>query len=466
LLETEPGIFVYVTSPSKTSNAKETRGKMEKGRESSINRSLSPLDSVPKSEALLLHHFATSASKITSCHAAIQSSFCSLLLPMAHSYPPLLSALLTLSLIHRKTLFNPSVTSSHYPQSDFNDNEVMALKASSITQLRSEILLPTQRQDIRNAVLATALTLCMCEIHSGADQPRSWRLHLEGAKAILSSSQARGLPSSSPTNSDPNSQAGLLERWFTSIEALAATSSKGLRAGDLPPANLGSVGGEKGCHDGEGVEGEGEGEEVWLDDYFGFSTDLVPVFKEIGASAWERRSILDKRNRGEVPLLSEEDLLTEALALESRLTTMIRRDRETKARFYPGVRERLEEDVLREFGLCNEAYQHAALLFIYRRVMGVEREDERVQGAVRRILECVNGIEPREGLSPYIVLTMPLFTAGREVIGSDREIIRSKMRELGQHLRLKNVWRSLEILEAGWRGGTDADEGDCDFIPY
>jgi len=85
--------------------------------------------------------------------------------------------------------------------------------------------------------------------------------------------------------------------------------------------------------------------------------------------------------------------------------------------------------------------------------MLLERADVRVQGCVERILGCVDGIKPREGLSPYIVLTMPLFAAGRGALGEERERVRIAMRGLGSRLRLRNVWRSLEILEEGWERG-------------
>jgi Fungal specific transcription factor domain len=296
---------------------------------------------------------------------------------------------------------------------------------------------------MRDAVLATALTLCMCEIHSRADLPRSWRLHLEGAKAILST-----LPTTSSSRpTDPNSQTGLLERWYTSIEALAAISSKGLRAGDLPPITSPSP---------ETPIFEAAKGEVFLDDYFGFSTDLVEAFKEIGAAAWERKSLSSpSASESAHAILSEEDMDLEAQNLEQCIMDMIARDSTAPPNFYPGVKEKLSDEVVREFYLCNEAYQHSALLHIYRRVMLLERTDFRVQGCVKRILECVSGIRQRAGLSPYIVLTMPLFTAGREALGEDREEVRCALRGLGEWLRLRNVWRSLEFLEEGWERGDE-----------
>jgi hypothetical protein len=310
---------------------------------------------------------------------------------------------------------------------------------------------------MRDAILATALTLCMCEIHSGADVPRSWRLHLEGANAILSSLT----PSTSiSTPAAPNSQTGLLERWYTSIAALAAISSKGLRAGDLQPASSPAPPTSSfldiDIDRGEGVGGGGK-EEVFLDDYFGFSTDLVDAFKEIGALAWERRALFSSPHSAHATVLSEEDLLAEARSLELRILGMLSRDAAPPPVFYPGVKEQLSKDVIKEFYLSNEAYQHSALLHIYRRVMFLDKMDERVQGCVERVLGCVEGIEKRGGLSPYIVLTMPLFTAGREAVGGDRERVRGLMGALARETGLRNVWRSLEFLESGWeRDGSGA----------
>jgi hypothetical protein len=359
---------------------------------------------------------------------------------MAISYPPLLSALMALSAIHRNSLYT---TSSTYIQ---QSNEIICLKVSSITQLRFDLLTQAQPQ-MRDAILATALTLCMCEIHSGADLPRSWRLHLEGAKAIVSSLTTSS--SSAPTN--PNSQTGLLERWFTSIEALAAISSKGLRAGNLSPAVSPSP---------DTPMLDSADQEVFLDDYFGFSTDLVDAFKEIGAAAWERRTLSLSASSSASPILSAEDLETEAWSLEQSVKAMIARDSVNPPKFYASVREKLNDEVVREFYLCNEAYQHSALLHIYRRVMLLDRMDGKVQACVKRILDCVDGIRPQAGLSPYIVLTMPLFTSGREALGEDRERVRRAMRELGERLRLRNVWRSLEFLEEGWERAYEP-QGTC-----
>jgi hypothetical protein len=403
-------------------------------------------------ERLLLHHFAHEASRITSCHPRIQSDFCQLLLPMALSYRPLLSALMALSAIHRNSLYTPrsltSSSSSTFLSSPIastpEGDAVISLKTSSISQLRRELLQPSSEFGMRDTVLATVLTLCMCEIHSGADQPRSWRLHLEGAKAILSS---HGNSSRKVEARDAPIHDGLLGRWYTSIAALAAISDGGLKAGQLSPASSGYP------YTATGVVSQENESEVYLDDYFGFSTDLAQVFIEIGALAHERRS-LSCPSPSHVSL-SDADLELEATALESHILSMITRDFTQSPKFFPGVREQLRPETIQEFQLCNEAYQNTALLHIYRRVLLLEKNDEKVQDSVKRVLECVRGITPQCGLSPYIVLNVPLFTAGRDAIGDDRDAIRGHLIELAQMTGLRNIKRGLEILESMWGSGQE-----------
>ena len=426
-------------------------------------RSLSPMDSSSPSEQLLLHHFANEASRVTSCHPLIQSSFNSILLPMATSYPPLLSALLTLSLIHRTSLSPPPSSSFNTDQS--LEDSIIGLKAMSITKLRSSLLpSSTSLQDEHhaNGILATALTLCMCEIRTGGDIPRSWRLHFEGASAILS----QYATSRSTGQFDPNSTSGLLKRWYDSVEALAAITSKGLRAGRISSPSLVSSSTMQCDIDMTASEEQAQmpdlaGEQIFLDDYYGFCTDLVQTFKEIGAAAWERRSLYLSTGPSTSPsalthpILSSSDLDNEAESLEQTVKEMLSRDATTPPRFYPGIREKLTPDLVREFYKCNEAYQYTALLYIYRRVQQLDKKDDKVQWCVKNILSCAGEIRPRNGLSPYIVLVPPLFAAGQEAFGDDRETVRVRMREFCDILKLKNVRRSLEVLECGWENGVD-----------
>jgi hypothetical protein len=201
-------------------------------------------------------------------------------------------------------------------------------------------------------------------------------------------------------------------------------------------------------------------EDVYLDDYFGFSTDLVETFKEIGAAAWERRSLNSDASRVQ-SLLTERDLEDEANNLETTVYNMINRDAASPPKFYPGIRDQLDEEGVAEFYRCNEAYQYTALVHIFRNVSQLPITDPKIQFSVKKILYCVRGIQPRGGLSPYIVLTMPLFTAGREALGDDREEVRRAMTRLGDELKLRNFRKSLEYLERHWAVGSAVDEVNC-----
>jgi hypothetical protein len=108
------------------------------------------------------------------------------------------------------------------------------------------------------------------------------------------------------------------------------------------------------------------------------------MFKEIAAAAWERRILssnsplaLDSESEAmRVHVnLSEEDLTTEVCDLELRVLDTMARD---PPPFYPGVQEKLDEEVRMEFYLCNEAYQGGAM-----EPIDVEFTDPEDDGCVR-----------------------------------------------------------------------------------
>ena len=121
--------------------------------------------------------------------------------------------------------------------------------------------------------------------------------------------------------------------------------------------------------------------------------------------------------------------------------------------FYPGVKEKLSEESIREFMLCNEAFQHTALIHIHRRVRKVPASSPEVQYSVKRILACTSQIVPRSGLSPWVMLTTPLFTGGCEALGEDRDAFKQLLTSLHNTTRIPNVLQSLEFLEKYWAHG-------------
>ena len=146
--------------------------------------------------------------------------------------------------------------------------------------------------------------------------------------------------------------------------------------------------------------------------------------------------------------------------LEGAIFTIMERENNLEPVFYPGVVERLTPQAIREYSLCNQAYQQTALIYVRWQLRGLSRDTPNIQHSVRKIIECASAITPSYGLSPAIVLTTPLFTAGFEALGEDREAIRRLLNQLYGLLKIRNIKLALEILEAFWADeNTNGDLG-------
>jgi hypothetical protein len=202
---------------------------------------------------------------------------------------------------------------------------------------------------------------------------------------------------------------------------------------------------------------EAHPDERYLDIYTAYSTDLNVAFKEIGAAAWERRRINEEGDKA--TLLSNNDLDEESKWLEFSVCNMIGR-----SAFRPSDLQVLSHSEIEEFQACDETYQATALIHILRRVQQLPRSDLRVQEHVKRILRCASKIKPTDGLSPWVMLTTPLFTAGCEALGSDRDVVRRLLHEMFELLRIRNIERALEILEMNWAQNLDNDDNDWETL--
>lgn len=380
-----------------------------------------PFWSLSNEQKMLLHHFIHDASQITACHSGMQNDICRMLIPMALQTPSLLHATTALSAIHLQAVNNRSENVKAMP-------DIARFMALSLEHFRRELQDPASRGS--EALLATARTLCLAEIHSGAVHPNSWRAHIEGAKVLMR------------TVEQNNAGGGYgfrwyLDRWYRSIVSLTALTANG------PPI-------------GEHASVEMEGSPDYLDDYWGFTVHLSAIFREIGAAAWQQR--LDEQ-----PLDPAGTKPDEASRLELSVRRLMAHTASSTPTFYPGVEDGLTSDCVREFMLCNEAFQHSALIQIQRRLRRTPSSSVAVQASVRRILECTMQIGPSSGLSPWVMLTTPLFIAGCEAHGEQREQARALLSMLHDTIRVPNVLQSLKFLEQYWREQME-EEGWCQYL--
>lgn len=444
--EYSPGEFVYTTNPGGGSSATNGNGNgngSSNSRESSsppanlpLTRPVDPFSSLSSEHKSLLHHFIHDASQITACHSGMQTDICKMLIPMALQTPSLLYATTALSAIHLQAVNNRSETVKSAP-------EIARFMALSLEHFRNELQNPSTRGS--DALLATARTLCLAEIHSGAIHPNSWRAHIEGARVLMGTTAGSGGESAEGFR-------WYLYRWYRSIVSLTALTGNG------PP--IGGVVADQQAES-NAIPPEDPSPD-YLDDYWGFTVHLSAIFRGIGAAAWRRhqnRSLMGGDAIGE-----DISVQNDASSLESSVHHLMDRGAGSLPTFYPGVAEALSPACINEFILCNEAFQHSALIQIHRRLRKTPTSSPAVQASVKRILECTEQIGPSSGLSPWVMLTTPLFIAGCEAREVDRERVRELLALLHDSIRVPNVLQSLKFLEQYWANQMDEEEDWSHFL--
>ncbi|CAI7672502.1 unnamed protein product [Penicillium manginii] len=349
--------------------------------------------------------------------------------------------------LHRYTLLN------ELPPQFMPEDLVASLIASSMRYLRRDLEKPGYPVQ---PLLHTIRTLCHCEIFSGRANS-SWRVHVNGAGAMFNEIASR------INFNESEYSFWLWSRWFWSIQALTATTEVG-KVSELASANS--------------VIQEGD-QTYFFDTYTGYSSDLNIVLMEIGLLIHrEEAAVLDTESTESTSAIEQKSDL-----LETSIKYMIRRDTEFGLKFPGKVLH--DPDMTVQFQACNTAYQYASLIHLYRRVNGLSSFSDEVQGCVRAILDSVSAITPVTTLSPWILLTTPIFTAGCEAVGQDRKLVKELLQELYFTLHIRNIIRALEILERRWeiydRSGSsitshidkymgeyidEIDSADLDFIPY
>ncbi|OQE16780.1 hypothetical protein PENSTE_c023G06002 [Penicillium steckii] len=372
-----------------------------------------PTSTLNPTSRLLLHHFITETSKISSS-AYIRDQICQTILPMTHQSDSLLYATMAFAALHRYTLLN------ELPAQFMPENLVANLIAFSMRCLRRDLETPGYPVQ---PLLHTIRTLCHCEIFSGRASS-SWRVHVNGAGAMFAEIASRRHLDESEYSF------WLWSRWFWSIQALSATTDAGKLSELAPSASY--------IDDGD--------QRYFFDTYTGYSSDLNIVLMEIG--------LLMHKDDVETLSLSEE----KSQCLEASIKYMIHRDTEFGLVLPDHIL--LDPNMTLQFQASNKAYQYSSLIHLYRRVRGLRSSSPEVQGCVRAILDSISAITPVTTLSPWILLTTPIFTAGCEAIGQDRKLVKELLQELYFTLHIRNIIRALEILERKWE-----DSDNLEYLP-
>ncbi|KKZ63838.1 hypothetical protein EMCG_01858 [[Emmonsia] crescens] len=369
----------------------------------------------------LLDHFISSTTRSLSCHRVVQQDFCAVLVPMALQTPYLLVSLLNLAATHRMSL-----------GLEQSSTELDLLNAASLNQLRNVLSQPKFHLD--DATIATTLTLCITEIVSHGRSPGSWRLHLQGAAAMISEHLKKV---QSPLDS-LSSATSLLWRWYFSMETVS------LLCGNLAVS--------PGSRAGLQIQNIFEHDEI--DDLAGFPSSLVPVFKNINRLAVESDySQIQYGNFNDTKATQlkqpNNSIIDQCHQIISEVNSMLTTAKEP--RFRPDVDSTLTSVHRGDFTALDETYHHVALLQLYRRVLNLPSSSPLVQSSVDQIIQRISSMHFLDEACPGVAVLQPLFSAGCEAYQeADRENIRGLLHRMRSRYGMGNVRSALGFLEELW----------------
>lgn len=391
-----------------------------------------------KVDRRLLNHFTVTVTRYMSLHQTMQDDFCSIMLPMALDTSHgthLLSALLGVAAIHQSTA------------GSFDDSTYLArLRCNSLQRLSLQEV--GQNAAVDEQSIATALTLCMGDILSGGEKPQSWRLHLRGAAAMMSSYLSDHPPESGNIL--------FLWRWWKSLEISAVLSGRPStmldRKTNLPL--LQSSGSD------------------YIDIFDGFSTKLLPVIEEVDMLNAERQAFQDLELRcGPAdPALTMLRLshLARCNAVAAKINVMmdspmadpisdqapspgLDRDRDQDQDTDSNLRSPDNLDPSSDFRQLNETYHLAVLLQLYQMVMNKPVTDAAVRQAVRRGVQCMRQITLYDCASPGVATLQPAFIFGCAAHDpEDRLFVKGWLDRMSQSYSLGNTNSARAFVEELW----------------
>ncbi|KAF4345117.1 cytochrome P450 monooxygenase 4ac1 [Fusarium beomiforme] len=390
-----------------------------------ISRPQRQISFLPPMAQYLFQFYLSETMRLTVPSSYAKAEICRFLVPMSLREPSLLYAVMAFAAVHLDAVGQLPGNSQRL---------VDSLHWASISHLRR--LLREDDSTSQAVALATTRTLCQAQIYGGT---ALWRVHLDGARAILQSSQS--------DNHDMNKSiesvnAEFLSSWFHNAEALASLSPAGIIGSQLTETH-------------QPVSG------VFFDIYGGVMSDLPALFKEVG-------SLLERKTVASAQLDPETDALVQGIHLR------LARDTAENMFIRTGIASSLPENDIQNYTLSNAGFLYMALLHLYAGIKLLPPFAAEVQFCVDQIIQCAHGMSRESGLSPRVLLVSPLFTAGLYAIGTARDQIRSALIDIGKWMKTRHLSKTLELLEKVWlqypgdteRAWERIQAVNIDFLPY
>ncbi|KAK1830471.1 Zn(2)-Cys(6) zinc finger domain protein [Podospora conica] len=380
----------------------------------------------------LLAHFTRDILASLSCHPSIHHDLGQGLVPAALESPQLMSACLALSaagFLSRGVL-------------EIDGLEVTKvlghLQSSGLALLRSALATtssPTagvQRQ-MSDTLLATCLIWCLTDVftyrRSEDTVLPSWRIHLQGMRAILDRDSHHTRNFAPGTATSTQMAMKHLHQLYLSLQTLPyinpATSGRTPVTSHVPQTHLAVT------------------TSPAIDGFLGYSDELLDIMHQI--------DLLSRTFPPPSPF--------EADVLLGKVQAMIARDAiaAPPIMLSPSSSAR---DESAEFTLCHQIFQQATLIQLYRRLYHLPSASPQIQNAVTTMeimFECleVSSTKARPGAprddaggeSMWVAMAMPVFTLGCEAFTPEQQqFVLSKMDRLEaciQSLHIKIIRSAL-----------------------
>ncbi|KAM5522153.1 sterigmatocystin biosynthesis P450 monooxygenase STCB-like protein 5 [Fusarium oxysporum f. sp. phaseoli] len=393
--------------------------------QAAITRPQHQISFLPPMAKYLFQFYLSETMRLTVPSSYAKTEICRFLVPMSLQEPSLLYAVMAFASVHLDAIGMLPGNSQRL---------IDSLHWASINHLRR--LLEDADTTSQTVALATTRTLCQAQIYGGTSL---WRIHLDGARAILQTSQTGKQVMSRP-HIPVNT--GFLDSWFHNAEALASLSPAGLLGGQLL------------------VHGQTDSG-AFLDIYGGVMSDLPALFKEVGA------------------LLRKKHVRTAELELETenlvhQIHARLSRDKAENMIIASDLLSFLSANDIQNYALSNAGFLYMALLHLYCSIGSLSPFATEVRFCVTQIIQCAHKMSRESRLSPRVLLVSPLFTAGLYAIGSARDEIRLELVDIGRWMKTPHLFKTLQLLERVWLQHPDdstrtwetIEDISVDFLPY
>lgn len=362
----------------------------------------------------LLRYFAVDILASLSCHPSIHEDLCRGLIPVMLHSPQLLSACLALSVA--------GFISRGLSEVDGVDiSRIFGhLQSSGLELLRTSL----QSSHINETLLATCLIWCLTDVFACRQGDSSWRVHLQGIRAILGGDGTlqQFVKGSGAT------QLAMRHLYFLylSLQTLPHIPSLDMSKPSTTKNPMVSRGFEEVSDTGPNIDG-----------FLGYSQELLQVLRRVN-------QLSHNDGKGSASWLSESDLLL------GRLKGMISRD--CKAALGVSICTSLSPEYGHEFLLCHKTFQQATLIHMYRRLYNMSSGSEPIQAAVESVKEMVSDMVQGQPCHTWVAMAMPLFTIGCEAFTEEQKgFVLDKVYKLEECIGSLHVRIIRQALEDMWK---------------